>query len=232
MTDSDIINAAFDLHAMGFKGFIGFHFYSEPMNRTERMKNLIPLIKSQLPGQRFLLWTNAVNFVRPRKEVGRLFEVIILSIYDELSRANARKALRNAQEVCANVGVHQQEDDKRLDAESLPAPENTICLRPFTEMTFDYAGDVRMCCHDWKGHSCIGNLKKDGLKACVERWIRARTDLFVNEEGYPEMRKSAPERCLNCKFRYEHHGWDMEILAKTRRHCIQAVKQPHSMTST
>jgi len=225
----EIVNAIFDLHKMGFRGFIGFHFYSDPMCSLNRIKEIVPVVKSQIKDQRFMLWTNAYNFIRPRPDAADLFDVAVLSFYSEHSNTQKQRAVKHAQEVCRSVGVHNETDDSRTDTSKLPDSEDTICLRPFTEMTFDATGEVRLCCQDWKGESCIGNLRKDGLTACVEEWIRARTNLFVGDNGYPEMHTKAPERCKFCKYRYGHHGWDQQILEKTKRYCIGKVRRPNSM---
>lgn len=226
MTPAQIINTILDLPTLGFRGYIGFHFYSDPMSQPGAMLDIIRVVHGAHPKQRFLLWTNAANWVKPHPEMNGAFSLITLSLYDELPRKSKLKAMENAEAVCPEVKLHAQVDDGRINPGDRYVVSSCICLRPFTELTFDCAGDARLCCHDWKGPTCIGNLGDDGLQRIVERWIAVRADLFRDENGMPEMSKSAPELCRACKFRYAYDGWDREILNDQQEYCLRMVHRP------
>lgn len=231
MWPHDIINAIFDLRAKhDFTGYVGFHFYSDPMSERAKMCDIVRIVKGTQPKQRFLLWTNAANFIRPHPDMDNLFDLIMLSLYDDQTKNQKLKAFANAQEICNTVKLHAQDDDGRIDPKG-PMPEKgQICLRPFFEMTFDHAGDLRLCCHDWRGETVIGNLVADGLATCVAKWQETRKLLFCDENAGTEMHQLAPKRCVTCRYRYGFAGWDPEIADLAQKYALSVTNPPQSRT--
>lgn len=226
LSTAQIIDTIFDLQPTGFRGYVGFHFYSDPMSSLTRMLSIIRTVRGPHPKQRFLLWTNAANWVEPIPEAAGAFDLIMLSLYDELPRKKKLRAMENAQKVCPNVKLHAQRDDERIDPSKRFVVPTCICLRPFTELTFDVHGDARMCCHDWHSGSIIGSLMDEDLKPILERWIAIRTTLFCDENQNPEMGKNAPELCRVCKFRYAYDGFDPQIMNDMQEYCLRMVHRP------
>jgi hypothetical protein len=56
---TEVIRAAL---ALGFEGYVGFHFYNEPTLYAERMAAVMDAV----PEARFMLWTNNATYTEPR----------------------------------------------------------------------------------------------------------------------------------------------------------------------
>jgi hypothetical protein len=59
LTDEVILKIVREIYEeWGFRGFIAWHFYNEPLLQMKRMFNLMEQIRADFPNSRFLLWTN------------------------------------------------------------------------------------------------------------------------------------------------------------------------------
>jgi hypothetical protein len=207
MSDNLISKLATELYNNhGFGGLIGFHFYNEPMRSASRMHLLIMMIKVGVPNARFLLWSNAAEHVKLNDFPYNLFERIYLSLYKEHSKDVIEKAIDNVSKKNTNIHVHPQTDDLRINP---PVRMNGLCRRPYLEMDIDFAGDVRLCCHDWEGPSIVGNVVTEPLADVVAAWQATRAEIAHNDLN---------DRCKKCAFRYPVNVIDKEIWARAKVH--------------
>lgn len=150
----------------GFDGWVGFHYYCEPMLYVDRMQEVIDAV----PEARYCLWTNGYNHEHPI--VGR-FDKIFLSDYDNRENYPFDRRIHNY--------------------EPLTPPFQGECWRPLIEVPIDYEGNIHLCCQDWRGDTAIGNFE-DWLakaEACVEGDLPA----MCSNCRHPLMRKDYLKAC-------------------------------------
>ncbi len=179
-----IASRAYQVH--NFRGLIGWHYYNEPTLTETSMLRLMDNIKRQVPQARFVLWTNGTrlpeNLARYRQ-----FEQVYITNYDgaDFSRVTTElpqtKILRPTMD--GRLGQVDRESDRP-------------CYRSFTEFIIDYHGNVHLCCFDWRGKACMGNVFAESFGAILSRFQAARMAM-VGER----MTEDAPASCRRCAFR-------------------------------
>jgi hypothetical protein len=137
---------------MGFDGFVGFHYYNEPLLYPER----IAAVMDGVPEAKFMLWTNG-TLVGDHASLVDRFDWVVRTDYD-------------------GRGNYPYAPDGRIHNGTSATSESVCCFRPRIEMPVDYTGEVRLCCQDWRGLSTFGNIAHEAFpviaarwKACVER---------------------------------------------------------------
>lgn len=173
LSDEFIVKLAYQAYKeLGFTGFIGWHFYNEPLKYRGRLFPLMEKIRTKIPESRFILWTNGTYLGPEVKEMAYLFDKVVISNYLNRWDKQYLEVFPNA-EVC---GVHF---DDRLEYGSVPIPGN--CYRPFVEFIINVEGDVCLCCQDWDNHIKIGNVKNEEFPVVVGKYldysIRASKDV-------------------------------------------------------
>jgi hypothetical protein len=204
----ELVRELYDVR--GFTGLIGWHFYCEPMACQDRMWPLMERLKGKA---RFLLWSNAERHLTSADPRLAQFEKIYLSLYNEQTGDEHRRAVDNVRAFCKDVETAREHDDGRLREQPFVYGP---CLRPFLEMDVAYDGTVHACCHAWKWD--VGDLKKEKLEVVEKRWRAFRRSLF-NVKGKPAMSALAPEGCrLHCGTRYGIPDVDAAIAERARKY--------------
>lgn len=182
-----IAQAAYRQH--GFRGFVAFHFYNEPMLRAEEMFDTMRQTRDAVPAARFLLWTNGT--ITPDDERMRLFDKVVCSNYRDNAALEGyyRKYAADVQVNPANG--NWQFDGRLSDWRANPAGY-ARCMRPLVEFIIDDWGRARLCCQDWRGEVEIGDYRRDGLDAM----LLCRQSL--TEDICRPMKECSPERCVRC----------------------------------
>lgn len=150
--DSDFLDFIAYCVSLGFKGRIGFHFYSEPTLDIERCKRLNTEIHKM--GLKTVMWTNGTSTVD-------------LSDFDSIFAT---------QYIGKELGDKKipYDPDNRLHIYDQKITENLeyrSCCRPsHVEMPIDYWGDVHMCCGDWDGKVEIGNIMTTDYSNIIDNW--------------------------------------------------------------
>ena len=185
LDDDTIVGLACELYERhGFRGLVGFHYYNEPMLQCARMLGIIGRIRDRVASSRFVLWTNGT--VAPeRLEDLQVFEQVHVTDYT----ADGHKP------VIRSANMHAGMLDKRLSP-GQSSSGLSPCLRPFTEFIVDYHGNVHLCCYDWKGEACQGNVFSERLADIVTRWQQTRTAI-----AWHTMQRGAPVACITCPLR-------------------------------
>ncbi|KKN79757.1 hypothetical protein LCGC14_0336120 [marine sediment metagenome] len=179
MSDETIVDTAVALiQEHGFRGLIGFHYYNEPTLEMERMWRVAARIRTKETSAKFVLWTNGTYAPPPYVDV-----VWSLSLFDEIhvTKYEQSKSLPGSP-LAEKSGrfVHQWPFDDRLSTtgDEPGRPEfDAPCCRMFTEMIFDYYGNVHLCCYDWRGLGTTLNVHKHSLSRIIGRWQAIRENL-------------------------------------------------------
>ena len=182
---------AIEAHKLGFRGYIGFHYYNEPCAHHEPLLAVMNSIVDSVPGQRFLLWTNGT--VRVPRQFLRSFDLVVMS--DHTAAGTEPTEWGRIASCGIPVARHVMAPDKRLrewPTEALNEPVR--CLVPFTEFIVDAWGDVHLCCYAWRKEQAIGNVHEEPLEEIVHRWKQFRIALAMGDNVM------LPACCETCPF--------------------------------
>jgi hypothetical protein len=150
---------------MGFAGHVAFHWYNEPLLYCDR----ITAVMDAVPEARYLLWTNGTLIDKHADVVAR-FDRVVRTAYDGDGNFPFAPDTR-----LANYGEHLR--------------GSVRCVRPLVEFPIDCAGNVRLCCQDWRGDTYIGNVH-EGFEAVADRWLAITRGIIDGT--------SCPDVCLTC----------------------------------
>jgi len=222
LDDETILSLAKQAYgALGFAGLVGWAYYNEPLLQRERMFALMDRIRRDVPQSRFLLWTNATLLPEDLRPFAA-FERIMVSHYDE-ARPDDDRLDRLIRTAPVTVMKHQILDD-RLDRKHPGAVPN-FCLRPFVEFVVDGFGNVHLCCFDWRGEVCPGNVFREPFADIVERWrgwVQAMAIMPISDD--------APAACKRCGYKqwsYQNHDLPSILRAEAwRRELWNKVHKP------
>lgn len=188
LSDEKIVEIAVEAYTkLGFHGMIAWHYYNEPLVARNRIIKLSKEIRRIVPESRFLLWTNGELIQSDDTELG-IFETINISNYFGKDFGFVNK-LAPYSYVC--------DFDAKLDGRlNIQGEESdNPCFKMFNEIIFDFYGNVRICCMDWKGNVRIGNINTYPLEILVERFNEVRNQIV------PVMKPTAPLTCRRCNMR-------------------------------
>ena len=190
ITVSDILSTIDDAVELGFKGFIGFHYYNEPLLNQDTIREVIGASSYG----RFVLWTNGLLLSRrvEDNEILRLFEWVVISDYFPERNAEWLAALKG--HYCdVRVDSFHATFDQRLKNYDAPSHASVQCWRQRLEIPIDHFGNVHLCCQDWRGSVGLGNIKTAPLHE------------ILSDQAYVQMvaalcagSKKAPPICRTC----------------------------------
>jgi hypothetical protein len=187
-----------------FDGMIAFHWYNEPMLAAEKMLRVMKRIRSAVPNSRFLLWTNGTILNR---QVVPYFERVCWTNYgicDEKAVTSCYQGILN--EIPGQL-------DSRIQNWESNRYSRMRCYRPLFELPVDSHGNVRLCCHDWRGDIFLGSLWMDDLNAILLRRLDILERICARS-----MRENAPRRCLHCNLKLPLiYPFDSKIAEEARR---------------
>ncbi len=179
MSDDTIVDTAVAMiQEHGFRGLVGFHYYNEPTLEMERMWRVATRIREREKSAKFVLWSNGTYGSPPYIDVIRsfdIFEQIHITQYEQ-SRPHSGSPMAEQ----AGLFVHRWPFDDRLTAtgdEPGRLGSAAPCCRMFTEMIFDYYGNVHLCCYDWRGLGTTLNIHKHPASRIVASWRAIRENL-------------------------------------------------------
>lgn len=199
LDDEKIIQLVTEAYTeLGFKGYVGFHYYNEPMLQWERMLGLIAKIRENIPTSRFVLWTNGTVLIDDKRFDD--IEFVVVTNYANKPHEVYSKIYRN------ELLVIKENFDNRIAYEGYG--NSSPCTRTFIEFIVDCWGDVRMCCQDWEGRIIIGNVYDKPLKELVEKKLELSLAIARRISSNNEV-------CFNCNGRASYSGHDKEIDKKT-----------------
>lgn len=196
----------------GFYGFVGFHYYNEPMLEFEKIVAAANGIKQHAPAARFILWTNGT--IRPEDARMTLFDQVYCSDYTN----EADRLWGYYQRFTRNVQIITPQFDQRLHPRDVVVNLHP-CGRPLIECIIDAWGRMRLCCQDWRGEIVLGDVWTQSL------WdlLRAR-DRIIRAVCCGAMTDSAPSRCRRCDSRIGPVDFDAQIANDARAWCAQVSK--------
>jgi len=162
LTEDDIVKAINDAVKLGFEGFVGFHYYNEPLAYKKRIENII----NESSYDRFMLWTNGLLLNQGNPEdtdILNLSQWVLLSNYwPEKYTGFFNEIRKHYPQV--EIDVFDGSLDNRMDNyDRDPEGLSVNCWRHRIEIPIDYYGNIHLCCQDWKGSFNIGNIKEKGL---------------------------------------------------------------------
>jgi MoaA/NifB/PqqE/SkfB family radical SAM enzyme len=200
--DCLLVDIAVAAYGAGFTGFVGWHYYCEPLLYAERIKRLMEVIRARAQTARFTLWTNG-TLLADQRDVARAHDEVVVTDYH--GRADEYRRL------VPDARIMRAEFDGRLDPPA--CHDDRPCLRPFTEMVIDYYGGVHLCCYDWQGKALVGNVHDAPFSAILERWQAVRRQIAGRK-----MTDYAPEACKACGMRTVGiTGFDQRAAEAARR---------------
>lgn len=174
MSDDTIVDTAVAMiQKHGFRGLIGWHFYNETTLSLDRMFRLMSRIQVLESSARFVLWTNGTLIQQDCSEYEQFAEIHVTDYgLDSIPcLSNRLHGMKGA------VHVHRWPLDDRLTAtgnEPGRPESDEPCCRMFTELIFDYYGNVHLCCYDWRGLGSPGNIHYNTVESIVKRWQATR----------------------------------------------------------
>ncbi len=182
------INRCLDL---GFDGLINVHYYNEPLETPDLLREIIALA----PSGKYSLWTNGLYLNKVGPEYLSRFSDIMVTMYPETPIPDD-EILR-----LPNLRIQRANLDGRIreDIEPRWRPGLTRCSRPDWEMIVDYRGNGHICCGDWKAEIWFGNIQVDPIDNFLERWVMVRDDLksqlsYIDQASF----ETIPEVCKRC----------------------------------
>ncbi|MGH7825140.1 MAG: SPASM domain-containing protein [Candidatus Binatia bacterium] len=212
MPTGKILDLLDQARALGFRGRVGFHHFSEPLldkrnpmlAREAKKRGMIPY-----------LHTNGDVLRQDDElcaEVKNLYAVIVVGLYDyrtneELEQVKSywRERLNGVNLKFSTIGVSggRSADSMGVPKALVPTDarmvipdityQNAPCHRPLIRMIIQYDGTMCNCCEDTYGAFQLGNIYRSSLE---ELWFSDRHSQIVEELISGEREKHG--LCRNC----------------------------------
>ena len=191
LTDDLILRLTIEAYEQhGFRGYIGWHLYCEPLLYWDRIRPLMLHIRQRVPDARFLLWTNGTRLPKPALQ---------LTIFDQVQVTNYGEADLSALAGIFNVGrITSPRWDCRWNTATTPGQTSLGCVKPFSEFIVNAYGQVLLCCYDWRGEASIGNVWDRPFGEIVAAWQAMRDSVAGARMG-----EDAPARCRRCVMKHD-----------------------------
>jgi radical SAM protein with 4Fe4S-binding SPASM domain len=199
--------------ALGFRGRVGFHHYSEPL--LDR-RNVMLAREARASGMRPYLHTNG-DVLRHNDELCRevvdVYELIVVGVYDydcndelEAEKRYWRRRLdganlefspiaRTGARAAHSIGVPRAlvPSDPRMAAPDLTFAAGP-CHRPLVRMIVQHDGEMSNCCEDTQGAFRLGNVHESSLEELwfSERHIRIVEDLLAGHRERHGLCRNCP----------------------------------------
>jgi radical SAM protein with 4Fe4S-binding SPASM domain len=212
MPTDTILDLLDQAQALGFRGRIGFHHYSEPLLDP---RNIMLATEAAKRGMKPYLHTNGDRLRRDSglcEKVSRVYGLIVVGIYDyetneeldsekrfwhdRLPNANlefspiGRKGARGA----FSLGIPKAlvPSDPRMAAPDLTYA-HAPCHRPLIRMIIRHTGEMSNCCEDTLGAFKLGSIHERSLE---ELWFSGRHPKVIQDLS--EGRRQDYSLCRNC----------------------------------
>lgn len=153
--DNIIVAFAKAVHARGFTGLVGFHYYCDPLVDVPRMLLLMSAVKVVAPYAKFVLWTNGTLLKQHHRNWLEAFEKVIITRHSPKLDVTIQDVIHGL----PNVQVCDAYYDDRTKLYSQSTRTMSPCIRPACiELPVNYYGSVRLCCADYRGNVSLGNI--------------------------------------------------------------------------
>lgn len=162
--------------ALGFDGYVGFHYYNEPLLYLDVIRELLPHIRC-----RKMLWTNGLRLTQ---EVADLFDWVYVTVYPGHDYSHL-DGLRHPR-----LNAVPATPDRRVSNYDGPARRRVVCWRPRVEVAVDHSCGVHLCCQDWAGVQ--GRVDEEPLEDILKRMAPALVSLMSDGMAVPDV-------CRTCK---------------------------------
>jgi len=212
MSTEKIIDLLDQAQALGFKGGIGFHHYSEPLLDN---RNIILAQEARRRGMKPDLHTNG-DVLKTNdalcEEVKKVYGLVVVGLYDYrtnqeledmkrywLARLSGVKIEFSPIGLASGRSAHSigipralVPTDPRMSTPDLTFA-NAPCHRPLIRMIIQHDGEVANCCEDTHGAFKLGNVYQCSLE---ELWF-SKQHVQVVEDLIAGQRQKY-HLCLNC----------------------------------
>jgi radical SAM protein with 4Fe4S-binding SPASM domain len=175
---------------LGFKGYIAFHYYNEPLLYKNKIETIIGYAKEY----KYLLFTNGLLLDRNvnNNPVLDLFDIVYVTCYDQ----NYIDFFNDIKNRYTNVRILNWDLDDRVEIYRSDYNNLLSCKRPLFELPIDHYGHIHLCCYDWNNQYYIGNVNQKSLKEILisssyEKVLQMTKQRWLNL-------KTAPELCKRC----------------------------------
>lgn len=156
--DATIEAFAMKVHERGFQGFIGFHYYCDPLMNVSRMLSLMHCIKILVPASKFILWTNGKLLKHVHRTWLQSFDKVVITLHDTSDEIRLQEVTTGL----SNVQIAPALYDTRMDLYAAGGRVVGPCIRPARiELPINYYGEVRLCCADYRGYVSLGNIDSE-----------------------------------------------------------------------
>jgi radical SAM protein with 4Fe4S-binding SPASM domain len=227
--------------ALGFRGRVGFHHYSEPLLDK---RNVMLAREARSRGMRPYLHTNG-DVLRHDEElceqVTGVYELIVLGLYDyetddelEEEKRYWRRRLGRAKLDFSPIGRSGRRSARSIGIpralvpsdERMAVPDLTFahapCHRPLIRMVIQHDGEMCNCCEDTSGSFSLGNVHESSLE---ELWFSDRHARVVAD--LIEGRRENYALCRSCPLPPTGPARPgTRILMAPRRHAVQSEPAP------
>ncbi|MGH2360228.1 MAG: SPASM domain-containing protein, partial [bacterium] len=214
MPTEKILDLLDQAKALGFRGRVGFHHYSEPL-LDDRNVMLAQEVKSR--GMEPYLHTNGDRLKRDDRlceEVKKVYALIVVGLYDygtneELEEAERywRARLAGANLAFSPIGLSGARSARSIGVPKALVPSdarmaipdltyaNAPCHRPLIRMIIQHDGEVCNCCEDTYGAFELGNVYKISLDELwfSERHVQVVGDLIAGRRGEYGLCRQCPQ---------------------------------------
>ncbi len=189
---------------LGFHGFVGFHYYNEPLLYAD----IIAKVIAGGAYGRFMLWTNGLLL---KEEHARLFQWIVITDYRDNTGRDLRGEIRRLRALFPETTIQliPERHDGRANNYDYSRKEPVPCFRPNLEIPIDCRGDVHLCCQDWKGEARIGNIRRNSLAE-----ILAGGEYAAMVEAVNAGSDDVAEICRRCRAQIGEPGYRLYTLSE------------------
>ena len=185
MTDDQVVECCRHAYAMGFRGLVQWHYYSEPTVDFPRVQQLAQAVRAAVPLIRIGLYTNGRGLPDDPKEI-RWFDRVQIRRYPGDDKDWSHLVANHP-----DCRVERAWLDGRLTVD--PVDFCRKRCRTATQFILDYFGNVHLCFGDWRCEATIGNLHQVAFRELAHRFITIRDK--IAQDPMPE---SSPRACLRC----------------------------------
>jgi radical SAM protein with 4Fe4S-binding SPASM domain len=204
MPTESILDLLDQAQVLGFRGWVGFHHYSEPL-LDKRNVDLARAAKDR--GMQPYLHTNGDVLKHNKalcRKIAKLYRLVVVGLYDydtdeELKEVKQywRKTLpganlefspiaRSGNRSAYSVGIPRAlvPSDARMGVPDLLF-FNAPCHRPLIRLIIQHDGEVCNCCEDTHGAFSLGNVFRSSIE---ELWFSERHRRIVDDlvQGHRE----------------------------------------------
>ena len=213
MPTAKILTLLDEAQALGFRGLVGFHHYSEPLldPRNPRLAE-----EAKQRGMVPYLHTNGDVLRRDDRlcdAVRRVYAFIVVGLYDyrtndelEAARQFWQARLAGANLEFSPIGLAGARDSHSIGVPRARVPsdrrmavpdltfQNAPCHRPLVRMLIQHDGEVCLCCEDTTGAFGLGNVHTQSLADIwfSERHTRIMRDLMAGERARYDLCRGCP----------------------------------------